>query len=112
MPYPPALNTSTSAITTAASCAALIIVRTLYTRSRPKGPPLSGLAALPEGAGQLRGIGGGDETVRRVRGDVVAGGRDAVPELPGDLSDVTDDIHEGVVVDVRGPGAGANWAGS
>src|SRR5438128_2968556 len=71
MPYPPALSTSTSAITTAASCVALIIVRTLYTRSRPKGPPPSGLAALPEGASQLRDGGDGGDARRAGAGRVV-----------------------------------------
>src|SRR5438128_8730988 len=95
MPYPPALSTSTSAITTAASCAALIIVRTLYTRSRPRGPPLSGLAAPPGEAGQLHDSGDGGEAVRRVRGDVVAG--------PGPYLDLlSTDIRRSKFLPVKG----------
>src|SRR4029453_4622800 len=46
-----------------------------------------------------------DMVVRRVGRDVVAGWRwrDAVPELPRDLRDVADDVHERIVVDVRRP---------
>ena len=41
----------------------------------PEAPPRSGCAALAEEANQLRDVGDGGEAARRVRGDVLAGGR-------------------------------------
>jgi len=43
-------------------------------------PTLASVQRWPKGAGRLRDGGDGGEAVRRVRGDVVAGGRAALPE--------------------------------
>ena len=65
-------------------------------------------AALAEEADQARDVCDVDEAVRRIGGDVVAGGggRDGGAEVVRQEDDVGD-VGEGVVVDVGGPGVGA-----